>query len=393
MTVATPLPDNAAKKAVWDAYQARRPTRVPLRWNVNVRIVLLDPALNPEGWTFEQYLHDPEINIASKIRFLEYGSTTLNRTCDVAEEFPARWEVSADVQNAYDPAYFGGVVHAPPGQVPACESFLTLDDVDAFLSRDFTSAPLDNPFIRERLAFHEKLVKAAAGRRHLGRPVFVQPLTLGYDGPVTAAAAIFGADFFALLGGEPERAQAVLAKITDAVLARNAALRRLAGEPETLSWAGSFADDSIQLIGTGMYEEFVLPLHARYLDQTFSVPASARGRGCHLCGDATRHFPLIRDRLGVDSFDTGFPVDHGALRQELGPDIQISGGPHVGMLRNGTPAACYAEAARILNSGIKAGGRFILQEANNLPPCCPLDNLAAVYTACREHGSCGTPVG
>jgi hypothetical protein len=32
------------------------------------------------------------------------------------------------------------------------------------------------------------------------------------------------------------------------------------------------------------------------------------------------------------------------------------------------------------------GGRFILQEANNLPPCVPLANLAAVYETCLEYG-------
>ena len=379
-------PDNAAKEALWEAFTARRAARVPLRWNVNVRIVLLDPLLNPEGWTFEQYLHDPAVTIAAQIRFQEYAATQLSRVSDRTDSLPDAWRVSPDVQNAYDPAYFGGHVHAPPGQVPAVESFLTLDDVDGFLARDFASRPLEAPFIRERLAFRAELVKAAAPVRHLGRPVHVAPFMLGFDGPVTAAAAIFGSDFFALLGEDPARAQAVLAHITRGVLARNAALRRLAGEPERATGGAWFADDSIQLISAAMYEELVLPLHALYLDACSTSRVSERGRSCHLCGDATRHFRVIRDRLGVDAFDTGFPVDHGALRRELGPDVLISGGPHVGLLRNGTPDACYREAERILQSGIKEGGRFILQEGNNLPPSCPLENLAAVYEACRECG-------
>ena len=32
------------------------------------------------------------------------------------------------------------------------------------------------------------------------------------------------------------------------------------------------------------------------------------------------------------------------------------------------------------------GGRFILREANNLPPCCPEANLAAMYQACLDFG-------
>jgi hypothetical protein len=33
------------------------------------------------------------------------------------------------------------------------------------------------------------------------------------------------------------------------------------------------------------------------------------------------------------------------------------------------------------------GGRFILHEANNLPPRCPEENLRAMYGCCLEHGN------
>jgi hypothetical protein len=33
------------------------------------------------------------------------------------------------------------------------------------------------------------------------------------------------------------------------------------------------------------------------------------------------------------------------------------------------------------------GGRFILKEANNLPPTTPPENLAAMYRAVKEAGS------
>jgi uroporphyrinogen-III decarboxylase len=59
----------------------------------------------------------------------------------------------------------------------------------------------------------------------------------------------------------------------------------------------------------------------------------------------------------------------------------------VSLLKNSSPDDCFRETARILQSGIKEGGRFILKEANNLPPCVPPDNLAAVYRACHEFGT------
>ena len=376
------LPSDTEKAAVWTAYRERRPTRVPLRWNVNCRILLLDPALNPDGWTFQQYVYDPDIHIRIRIRFQEYYHGTISRVCDSPSTLPERWSAGPDVHNTYDAAYFGGTITFRDGQVPAVEAFLSGDDVDDFLRRDFSDVPA-NPFVRERLAFRDKLEHAARGGPVNGKPVQVNPFVLGFDGPVTAAAAIFGTDFFLLLGEDPEKASRVLEKITRDVLHRNRTLRRLAGLPEKTE-GGGLADDSVQLIGREMYEHWVLPWHALYYDESYTSTAASRSRGMHLCGDATRHFKTIRDRLGVQTFDTGFPVDHGALRAELGPDIEISGGPHVALLQAGSPGDCSAEAVRILRSGVMTGGRFILQEGNNLAPCTPLDNLAAVYAACRE---------
>jgi len=51
--------------------------------------------------------------------------------------------------------------------------------------------------------------------------------------------------------------------------------------------------------------------------------------GIHLCGDATHHFKFLKEHLRVNSFDTGFPVDHGELRQELGTEVQMTGGATV----------------------------------------------------------------
>lgn len=235
------IPTNQEKQAVWDAFKRGTPIRTPLRWNVNVRTSLLDPELNREGWTFEDYLHDPQVTLGSQARFQAYAARFYSQSSDRPDTLPERWSCSADVQNCYDPAFYGGKVHAPAGQVPAVEPFLTLDDVDEFLATDF-------------------------------------------------------------------------------------------------------------------------------------------------CGDATRHFKTIRDAVGVGSFDTGFPVDHGWLRRELGPEVMINGGAHVGLLRSGTPEACYRGTERILKSGIRDGGKFILQEGNNLPPQCPVENLQAVYQACLDIG-------
>jgi hypothetical protein len=82
-----------------------------------------------------------------------------------------------------------------------------------------------------------------------------------------------------------------------------------------------FADDAVQMISTDMLREFVLPAHKKLKRQL----TTAERIGIHLCGDASRHFKILRDELGTYSFDTGFPIDFAWIRQQLGPQVQIYG--------------------------------------------------------------------
>ena len=75
-----------------------------------------------------------------------------------------------------------------------------------------------------------------------------------------------------------------------------------------------------------------------------------------------------------------------AVRKALGPGVQINGGPTIMLLKDGTPDRIRREVKRICESGIMEGGRFILREANNMPPGVPLENLRAMYTAGKEYG-------
>lgn len=379
-----PMPSDSEKKAVWDAYQARKPVRVPLTWGVNPRIILLNPELNPEGFTFEQYFEEPRVTLTVQSRFQAYLATTLNRFSDSATQLPETWNFRVDNQNIYDGAYFGGRVIYEDGQVPSVAPAYGFDDLDAFLARDF-SRPLEHDWLKGRLEFQARLEKEAASFEHLGRKGNVAPFALGFDGPVTAVATLFGADGLTVLAAEPGKARRLLMKIVDEALRRNQVLAGLANGWKKAEW-GWLADDSIQLISTEMYRELVLPAHARWYEAVSTGTVAEGRRSIHLCGDATRHFPLLRNELGVTSFDTGFPVDFGALRRTLGPDVEIMGGPTVMLLRDGSPDDCARETRRILQSGVMSGGRFILREGNNLPPCVPLPNLESVYRTCLEFG-------
>lgn len=145
------------------------------------------------------------------------------------------------------------------------------------------------------------------------------------------------------------------------------------------------SDDSIALISTSMYRDHVLPYHKRI----YSRFGSADGRSIHLCGDATRHFPTLRDEVGITMFDTGFPVDFRKLRQDVGRRVRIQGGPNVEILRSSSPREVYEETRRILQSEILDGGLFVLREGNNLAPGTPLENTEAMYATGRKYGQFG----
>ena len=98
-----------------------------------------------------------------------------------------------------------------------------------------------------------------------------------------------------------------------------------------------------------------------------------------MCGDASRHFKTLRDELRVFEFETGFPINFTNLRQQLGPDVTIHGGPNIMILRDGSAQEVQLETRRILRSGILDGGKFVLREGNNLAPHTPFENLAAMY--------------
>ena len=132
------------------------------------RIILLNPEFNPEGYGFEQYSHDPKIMLTVQSRFWEYQATQINQTCDSPVALPEEWTFYLDTQNIYDEAYFGETVIYAAGQCPATHNHRTVDDIDDFLAMDY-SKPLENPWLKERLEFHQMMVREAEHFTYLGR--------------------------------------------------------------------------------------------------------------------------------------------------------------------------------------------------------------------------------
>ncbi len=246
--------------------------------------------------------------------------------------------------------------------------------------------PLELGVYKTGIEMTHAMRKIADSLTFFGRPIEVRPYAeLVSDGPLTNALNLRGAGIFRDLKRDPEYAHQLFDFIVEAGIKRVRAFLEHWDLPEPDQvW---FADDAVANIGTEQYREFVLPYHRKWYNAL--DPRRDRIRGMHLCGDATRHFKLIRDELGISAFDTGYPVDFGALRRELGPRVEIAGGVEVPLLMGATPGEVYDRTTAILSSGVCEGDRFILREGNNLPPGVPWANLAAMYKAAFDFGAAG----
>ncbi|MGC8863002.1 MAG: uroporphyrinogen decarboxylase family protein, partial [Armatimonadota bacterium] len=216
-----------------------------------------------------------------------------------------------------------------------------------------------------------------------GRPVVsVAPAGLGTDGPMTVAANLRGTTELCLdIYEDPDYVRELLSYITEATIHRIKATRQALGyEMKPAAWA--FADDSIELLSEQTYRELVLPFHKRLLAEL----AGEGPHSVHLCGSVDHLMPTLKSELNINFWDAGFPVNYRKVRRDLGSDFQIATGPTISTLLHGTPEQVESEAQQILESGIAEGGRFILRDANNLCPCTPVENVAAMYEAAKKWG-------
>ncbi|MCX7599345.1 MAG: hypothetical protein N2512_10865 [Armatimonadetes bacterium] len=371
---------NEQVRKVWEAYHAGRPVRTPMILGISAQWTLTVPEANPSGITYQQYMTAPDAMLRHQLERAYWIRHYVPQDAEMG--LPAEWHIYPDGQNIFEAGWLGGrvVIHddGPPSAVPAVADERKWEIVEA--------GPPD-PFAGEWAAwcwdrYEYFKQRCAEGLEFHGRPVVADPPFLGTDGPLTIAYQLRGAEQICVdMLLDANYFHALMNFIVEATIQRIKAYRRHVGLDET-STAWGFADDAVAMLSVESYREHVLPYHRRL----FEVFGAEGPNSIHLCGDAAHLFPTIRDELKVNAFDTGYPIDFAAVRAALGPEVHIYGGPRVTLLRNGAPEEIAAEVKRIMDSGVREGGRFVLREANNVSPHTPLSNVEAMYAACLKHG-------
>jgi len=369
---------NEEAKAVWEAYHAGNPIRVPVTLWSDARYFLLDPAFNPGGTiTFKDFIQAADVMMDVQLRGADWRSQTVALYCDDQAGPPEEFQVTVDMLRFFDAGFFGCELVFRDGQMPDTSPILTGDRKNLLFDRGLPDPLTGGLFTWAHQIYAEMAEKIEEGFTYQGKPVRFIPFGTGTDGPLTVATSLRGAEIYLDFYTDPDYVHRLLDLITTGIQAH----REFFGLP-LVSETWGYADDAVQMLSTEMVREFILPYHKKLKEAlTCSDHISL-----HLCGDATRHFKMFRDAMGVNSFDTGFPIDFTSIRQELGPAVEIQGGVRAPLLANGAPDEIYVESQRILESGIMEGGRFIFKEANDLVPCTPMENLKVLYQAARTYG-------
>ena len=381
---------NEEVRQVWDAYRRREPSRVPVTISGSIRNLFASAGINDTGYTFEDFFKKPEAQVRCQLAYQKW--VRHNVLCDVEMGLPRHgWQLSIDFQNSYEAGWMGCPLVFSGNDVPDTVEILREDK-----RRLYRMQPPDllrGNLLGRAMEFFEYMQGECPRLEFEGRPV-LPPVTLpgeGTDGPFDLAYKLRGATEACIdMMEDPGYFHDLMLFITDAIIRRMKAIRewrwaRLPKSPDKGQFrrpGWGFADDAIALLSTEQYAEFIYPYHRRFVDEfSDGGPISM-----HLCGDATRHFRFLKEKFSVMSFDTGFPVDFGWLRRELGTDVEVRGGPTVMLLRSGSPAAIQAEVRRICESGIMVGGRFILREGNNMAPGTAVENIVTMYEAAKRYG-------
>jgi len=384
---------NAEVQRVWQAYRDRKPYRVPVSIVGSITNLLCNPEINTTGYTFKDFFESPQAQIEAQLAYQKW--CRFNLVADQEMGLPKDgWTVGVGFQNSYEAAWMGCPFRYFDGVVPDTEPILRerkelLYDLEA-------PDPLRGNLLGRAMEFFDYMQEKCPGMEYEGLPVN-PPKTIpgeGTDGLFTLAYKVRGATECLLdMVEDPDYFHDLMRFVTESAIERMKAIRqwrweRCPDDPDVGDFRkGSmwFADDAIAVLSVAHYREFILPYH-RQLISEFS---DGSPMSVHLCGDATRFFPILRDEFNAQSFDTGYPVPFEALRERLGPDVEIKGGPPVPLVKGGPPSAIRDEVRRICGSGIMEGGRFVMIAANNLAPCTPVEHVQTLYEACMEFGGYG----
>jgi len=366
---------------LWNDFNKGTHSRVPITFSMNPRMILMNRELNIWKYTWKDYFNNPDVRWEIDLNFQKW--VRFNVIQDAPMGYPEKeWNgISISYQNCEEAMYFGCPVIYPEKDMPFVIPVLKEDKKKLYKLK--LPDVFENPVYKITLEHYYFLEEKRKKYDFEGLPVGKTYIWgAGTDGPLTVACNLRGTseiviDFY----DDPQYIHDLLSFITDETIRRIRKVGEFLGIKYPLDgWF--FADDSIELISTDMYKEFVLPYHAKLLKE-FSKGGP---NGIHLCGKVQRHLKILKEQLNIKTFDLGFPVDMGKAREELGEDVLLIGNIPPYLLKEGPQEKIREAVKNLCTSGVMKGGKFILHDGNNCAPETPALNFEIMYEAGKEFG-------
>jgi uroporphyrinogen decarboxylase len=204
-------------------------------------------------------------------------------------------------------------------------------------------------------------------------------------------------NFFLLLAGEPEHAEAFLDRLVEVHLEN---LRRFLGAVGDQIDIIVFGDDlGMQTgpqISPEMYRRFFKPRHKLLWETAKKLAPAGRGGEAgrpplrvmlHSCGSIRALLPDLID-AGLDAVNpvqiSTLGMEAAGLKKDFGRDIVLWGGgcDTQTVLRTGTAAEVRDHVRRQVDI-LAPGGGFVFQQVHNILAGVPAENIVAMFDAVR----------
>ncbi len=193
--------------------------------------------------------------------------------------------------------------------------------------------------------------------------------------------------FLTDLALEPALAEAIISHIVDYYLEYN---RRVfaaaAGKIDIFMMGDDFGTQHGPMVSVDMWRRYFRKGFRQYCDLAHAYGMKVMH---HTCGSVR---PLIPDFIdcGLDILQSLQPrahdMDLATLKREFGRDLCFHGSIDIQeTMPRGRPEDVRAEVETRMAAG-KPGGGFIICTAHNLLPDVPVENILALYDACRAFG-------
>ncbi len=184
---------------------------------------------------------------------------------------------------------------------------------------------------------------------------------------------------------EPALAEAIIEQITAYYLDYNRRVFEAArGKFDIFMMGDDFGTQNGPMIGVAMWRRFFRKGFRQYCDLAHQYGMKVMH---HTCGSVRALIPDLID-AGIDILQSVQPrardMNLAELKAEFGRDLCFHGSLDIQeTMPRGTPADVRAEVRQRMADG-KPGGGFIISTAHNLLPDVPIENILALYDACRE---------